>query len=69
MIQFVEMDDLGQKVYTEKKKEFQKLFLRQWFRANRVRGKTLKCIFMFVGCLRKRARVTTTALFNVIHRE
>jgi hypothetical protein len=26
MIQFVEMDDLGQKVYTEKKKEFQKLF-------------------------------------------
>ena len=27
-IQFVEMDDLGEKVYAEKRKEFQKLFLR-----------------------------------------
>jgi len=27
-IQFVEMDDLGEKLYAEKRKEFQKLFLR-----------------------------------------
>jgi ABC-type Fe3+ transport system substrate-binding protein len=27
-IQFVEMDDLGEKVYAEKRKEFHKLFLQ-----------------------------------------
>ena len=27
-IQFVEMDDLGEKAYAKKKKEYQKLFLR-----------------------------------------